>query len=357
MARPPLHLVTYPQIVPAAVSGIRRVTVKIPYANLNYAHTIELDEALYAGAKQSSKSASVPAGIGDAWLEGYYRAFVFDKHLESFYPKLLAPFRKIRREVNLDSDRYLELLTAYVQGLPYDREKLASIEIAPRFPVETAVDGTGICSDKSLLLAGLLSHEGYAAALLHFGKENHLAVGIPAPSGFDFKKTGYAVIETTAVSYIGSDPCTETKGSLVTRPKVIPIGNGTKTYSAIRDTAKILAVIRELEEKLDPKGTQVAELFRLKESVERQTEVLRKMKDQIEHDEDLSEEEAKELCSSAGKKLQRLQQTVHQYNALAGDFSRAQELASFIRSNRLDRQAVVKRLQQIHSGVSSRPSQ
>ena len=108
MARPPLHLVTYPQIVPAAVSGIRRVTVKIPYAHLNYAHTIELDEALYAGAKQSSKSASVPAGIGDAWLEGYYRAFVFDKHLESFYPKLLAPFRKIRREVNLDSDRYLD---------------------------------------------------------------------------------------------------------------------------------------------------------------------------------------------------------------------------------------------------------
>ena len=44
MARPPLHLVTYPEITPDTDSGIRRVTVKIPYAHLNYAHTIEVDE-------------------------------------------------------------------------------------------------------------------------------------------------------------------------------------------------------------------------------------------------------------------------------------------------------------------------
>lgn len=344
MSRPPLHCITYPEIVPAAVSGTRSVSVKIPYAHLNYSRTVEISESLYTGAKESGKAASVPAGTGDAWLAGYYRAFIFDKHLEPFYKTLLTPFREIRRELRLDSDRYLELLTAYVQGLPYDHEKLASIQIAPRFPVETVVDGTGICSDKSLLLAGMLSAEGYAAALLHFGKENHLAVGIPAPAGFDFKKTGYAVIETTAVSYIGSDPCTETQGALVTRPKVIPMGNGTKTYSAIRDTAKILAVIRELEEKLSPEGTFVSEILRLKKSAENQTEVLRGIKEKIEHDGTITEAEEKELRESAGRKLQRLQQTVHQYNALAKEFSRLQELAAFIRANRLDRQAVVKRL-------------
>ena len=349
MAKPPLHLVTYPKITPADTEGEIKVTVKIPYAHLNYPHIIEIDRALYDGAKASGKSASVPAGIGDAWLAGYYNAFIFDKHLAGFYPKLLAPFRKIRRELNLDSDRYLELLTAYVQALPYDREKLASIEIAPRFPVETVVDGMGICSDKSLLLAGMLSNEGYAVSLLHFGKENHLAVGIPAPAGFDFKKTGYTVIETTAVSYIGSDPCTETKGSLITRPKVIPIGNGTKTYSAIRDTAKILAVIRELEEKLNPEGTTVAELLRLKNSIENQTEILRGIKDTLERDSELTESKEKELRDAAGQKLQRLQRTIHQYNAQATEFSRAQELASFIRSNRLDRQAVVRRLKQINA--------
>ncbi len=344
MSRPPLHLITYPEITPTGDSGSRSVTITIPYAHLNYAHTIEVENSLYLGAKQSGKAASVPAGIGDAWLAGYYSAFIFDKHLSGFYPKLLAPFRKIRREADLDSDRYLELLTAYVQGLPYDKEKLASIEMAPRFPVETVVDGTGICSDKSLLLAGMLATEGYAVALLHFGKENHLAVGIPAPDGFDFKKTGYAVIETTAVSYIGSDPCTETQTGLVTRPKVIPLSCGTKTYSAIRDTAKILATIRELEEKLKPDGLMVSELLRLKTSIENQTEVLRGLKTAVENDEELSDAERKELCNTAGKKLTRLQQTIHQYNSLAGEFAKAQELAVFIRANRLDRRAVIKRL-------------
>ena len=151
-------------------------------------------------------------------------------------------------------------------------------------------------------------------------------------------------LEKEMETYIGSDPCTETKGCLVTRPKVIPIGNGTKTYSAIRDTARILSVIRELEEKLNPEGTMVSELLRLKSSIENQTEILRGLKDTIENDYDLTDDELSELKDAAGKKLSRLQKTILQYNALANEFSRAQELASFIRANRLDRQAVVKRL-------------
>ena len=94
----------------------------------------------------------------------------------------------------------------------------------------------------------------------------------------------------------------------------------------------------------------VSELLRLKESVENQTEILRGLKDTIEHDEELTDAEEQELRETAGKKLQRLQKTIHQYNGLAGEFARAQELASFLRANRLDRQAVVKRLRQIHPG-------
>lgn len=382
MSRPPLHLITYPKINPSSESGELSVTIKIPYAHLNYAYTITLSKSLYESAKASSKSAMVPAKTGDAWLFGYYHAFIFDPLLSNFYTELLRPFRKIRSEAALDSDRYLELLTAYVQGLPYDTEKLASIEIAPRFPIETVVDGTGICSDKSLLLASMLSHEGYAVALLHFGKENHLAVGIKAPDGFDFKKTGYAVIETTCVSYIGSEPCIDTPSNResksresksresgsresenheskncdseakscksITRPKVIPIGNGTKTYDAIRDTVKIIAVIRSLEEKLNPNGTLVFELKRLKDSIEKQTLSLRDVKSTLETDVSLMADSSKydSLQKTYRTKLTRLQHTIHQYNSLANEFSHAQEMAAFLRSNRLDRQAVMKRLRQ-----------
>ena len=59
MAKPPLHLVTYPKITPADTEGAIKVTVKIPYAHLNYPHIIEIDRALYDGAKASGKSASV----------------------------------------------------------------------------------------------------------------------------------------------------------------------------------------------------------------------------------------------------------------------------------------------------------
>jgi len=344
MARPPLHLIVYPSLMPVNSSCSREVRISIPYAHLNHPHIIQVPESLYLGAAAAGKTATIPSGCGDAWLSGYYKAMVQEPNHAGFYPILLAPFRKIRSDFSLDSDRYLELLVAYVKSLPYDTEKLASITIAPRFPVETVVDGKGICSDKSILLAGMLVTEGYAVALLHFSKENHLAVGIPAPSGFDFLNTGYAVIETTAVSYIGGDPCTESP--TVSRPKVIPIGNGTRTYSAIRDTAHIHAVIRELVEKLKPDGLLTAELTRLQKTITSQTEELRKIKHEIE--EEINPDRAKELDVRAQNKLQVLQRTIHQYNALSVDYTHSQELMGFIHANRLDRPAVIKRIYREH---------
>ena len=55
MARPPLHLVTYPEMTLSPASSKRSVTVKIPYAHLNYSHTIEVEDSL---------SLSLPRGKG-----------------------------------------------------------------------------------------------------------------------------------------------------------------------------------------------------------------------------------------------------------------------------------------------------
>ena len=233
--------VTYPSIVPTEKSETISVKIAFPYRHLNYSFTIEVPLSLYEGAKLSRKSARVPAGIQDAWLDGYYKAFALDPFQTRVYQTLLSQFRRIRNERNLNGDEYLELLTAYVQSLPYDTDKLSSIEIAPRFPIETIVDGTGICSDKSLLLAGLLSHEGYAVSILQFGKENHLTTGLPAPAGYDFSGCGQAVVETTAISYIGH-PAGE-YADTTSRPKVFPIGHGSKRYDCIREVAKILATL------------------------------------------------------------------------------------------------------------------
>ncbi|HJJ55106.1 MAG TPA: hypothetical protein O0X50_03365 [Methanocorpusculum sp.] len=325
------------------MEGVRDVLISVPFEHLNHAHTLQVSNALYEGARTSSKKALVPSGIGDAWLPGYYAAFISDKAQTPFMLSLLRIFRKIRKEYGFDSDRYMEFLVAYVQGIPYDFEKTASLDTAPRFPIETVVDNTGICSDKSILLAALLSTEGYACAILHFGRDQHAAVGIPAPVGYDFDKCGYVVIETTAVSYIGGLPISPDGSQNLHRPKVIPIGNGTKTYSAIRDVARIHAVMNELKEKLKADGTLAYELTRLQIAITSQTERLRQMKIDLESGK-LSADEDDILRPEAHTLLLKLQQTIRQYNALAAEFSQARELMEFIHHNRLNRATVVKKI-------------
>ncbi|WP_319378166.1 hypothetical protein [uncultured Methanocorpusculum sp.] len=335
--------VTYPSIVPTGKSEMIPVKIAFPYRHLNYSFTIEVLNSLYEGAKLSGKSARVPAGIQDAWLAGYYKAFALDPSQTKVYQTLLSQFRRIRNERNLNSDEYLELLTAYVQSLPYDADKLSSIEIAPRFPIETIVDGTGICSDKSLLLAGLLSHEGYAVSVLQFGKENHLTVGLPAPDGYDFAGCGQTVVETTAISYIGY-PAGE-YADTTSRPKVFSIGHGTKKYESIRDVAKILATLSSLNEKISEEGTLTLEIVRLHEKLLRLKEELTKSRDELPvllKEDKIIEYES--LRQTHNKNVERLKKMLDSYNRLVAEYQKHAGLAEFIQHNRLDRPAVSLKL-------------
>ena len=335
--------VVYPGIIPTAESETISVQIAFPYRHLNYSFTIEIPMSLYEGARRTGKSAKVPAGIQDAWLAGYYTAFALDPSLNRVYQTLLSRFRKIRNEQNLNDDEYLELLAAYVQSLPYDTEKLSSIEPAPRFPVETIVDGTGICSDKSLLLAGLLSHEGYAVSVLQFAKENHLTVGLPAPPGYDFAGCGHAVVETTAISYIGH-PAGE-YADTTSRPKVFPIGHGTKRYGSIRDVAKILATLESLNEQIAENGTLTLEIVRLHEKLlDLKDELTRSRAELRVLSADEKTPEYETLRCIHNKNVERLRKMLDSYNRLVGEYQKLAGLAEFIKHNRLDRPAVSRKL-------------
>jgi hypothetical protein len=179
---------------------------------------------------------------------------VNDPAQEPLYQDLLFGFRKIRIEKDLDSDEYLELIAVYVQSLQYE-----TLEENPaKFPVETVVDMAGDCDDKSLLLAGLLSREGYSVALLSFASENHMALGIGSDD-CQYRDTNYTFLETTNVSYVGI--VTEKLGtgvSLYSAPIIIPIGNGGTTYTRCADTRYIHETMvqsgqnaKELESRLE----------------------------------------------------------------------------------------------------------
>ena len=105
--------------------------------------------------------------------------------------------RDIRDRLSLDDDGYADLLTAYVQSIPYTK---TYGEI--NFPIETVYENTGDCADKTLLLAGLLLNEGYDVALFEF--DNHIMPGIKTSTGSGgYDNTGYTIIETTSLTPIG----------------------------------------------------------------------------------------------------------------------------------------------------------
>ncbi len=227
--------VTYPDLVIDTESAAE-IPVKciFPFQDGEYSLEIVVDDALYQGAKQSDKNAVLHTELEDEeWLPGYYRAFTEDDDLEVLYDALLIALQDIRDLRQLDDDEYLELITVFVQSIPYRTDDRTT---EPKFPVETIVEKKGDCDDKSLLLAGLLSREGYDAALLYFDEENHMAVGIRCP-GYEFRSTDYAIIETTNVTLVGIAPQRLEGGiALESDPLVIPVGEGGRAYASCDET-------------------------------------------------------------------------------------------------------------------------
>lgn len=199
---------------------------------------VTVDGSLYAGAVAAEKSVT---RFGDArendWIEDYWPAFIDEEHQEPFYTDVLAALRQARDTLGLDSDRYAELLTVFVQSLVYETDP---VDLEPKFPVETFVDGSGDCDDKTLLLAGLLAREGYDVAILMFEPEKHVALGIRS-ADLPYRNTGYAFVETTSGGFIGMVPDSLTGDlTLTSEPRVFRIGAGSTAYTAGDDVRAIL---------------------------------------------------------------------------------------------------------------------
>lgn len=230
--------VVYPSIEPQDAEP-RTVAHEFTFEGEAVTITLPVDGGLYAGAAAADKAV---VRFGNAretdWVEEYYPAFVEEPHQEQFYADVLAAFRAVRDARGLDADRYAELLCAFTQQLDYHTDP---VDLSPKFPVETFVDGSGDCDDKALLLAGLLAREGYDVAILLFEPEQHVAVGIRSADA-GYQNTGYAFIETTTSGFIGMEPDEVGNGGpLSSQPRVFPIGSGTTPYTAGGEVQAILA--------------------------------------------------------------------------------------------------------------------
>lgn len=247
-----------PHIEPQqAATALPTTGYSFPFEDVTVTFTSPVDPTVYAGAKAADKETVVRGNVSDdIWLSKTYVAMVNDPAQDTFFTQLVSILRSIRDKQHLNDDEYLELMTVMIQSIPYETIG----QNPPKFPVETYVDRSGDCDDKSLLLAGLLSREGYNVSLLSFTPESHMAVGVVCP-GDEYKQTGYVFIETTNLSYV-SIPTDRLRDNLVLRsdPLVIRIGNGSKTYGSCSESLYLDSVYNLSEKRVAELTSQIEAL-------------------------------------------------------------------------------------------------
>jgi len=228
-----------PVVVPHIVAGATHsapimATHTFSFEKSQITISVPVDADVYSGAKSTDKSVSIYGNISEnTWVSASYLSMINDAAQDPLYSDLITRFREIRDDQKLSSDEYLELMAAYTQSLTYE----TTPDNPAKYPIETVVDGTGDCDDKSLLLAGLLSHEGYNVSLLSFSPEAHMALGIGSAEP-QFRDTGYTYLETTNLSYVGVLPDDFKDGiTLTSEPLVIPVGSGSTGYNSGAETA------------------------------------------------------------------------------------------------------------------------
>ena len=97
------------------------------------------------------------------------------------------------------NDDQARIAISLVQQIPYDWQTFG---LENRYPYEVIYDNTGVCEEKSRLLAFLLRDLGFDVVLFSFESENHMAVGIMCPVQYSYKNTGYCFVETTEPTMI-----------------------------------------------------------------------------------------------------------------------------------------------------------
>ncbi len=237
--------VVYPSIDPVAGTANQAVTHTFTFEGKPRTVTVDVDGPVLAGAQAADKSViRFGRAHENDWIESYYPAFIFEEHQDAFYSALLGQLRGIRDAEGLDADRYVELMTGFVQSIEY---RIDPGDLSPKFPVETFADRAGDCDDKALLLGGLLAREGYDVAILLFAPEEHVALGIKA-NGLEYRETGYAYIETTLRGYVGVPPDSIGDGKLLeSEAQVFPLEGGSASFGAADQVAAIVAASNDLE--------------------------------------------------------------------------------------------------------------
>ncbi len=145
-----------------------------------------------------------------------------DNQIQDTYLKPLVD--EIRNKNNNNKEQAKIAISA-VQNIPYDWKGLAGTPEG-RMPYEVLYDNTGVCGEKSLLLAYVLRDLGFGVAIFEFEAESHRAVGIKCAKGN--YNSNYCFIESTSPYPVGQIPSDYVGGADIRRatPEIVIISGG-----------------------------------------------------------------------------------------------------------------------------------
>jgi hypothetical protein len=127
----------------------------------------------------------------------FYNLFIHDDNDIPILKNIIKQMnqRKIGKDIDL-----VQLLVNFVQSIPYEESE------SQKYPIETLFLNKGDCSDKSVLLAKLLSLAGYKTCLFVYKNAKHMAVGISSNDKSVAYHSGYIYVESTGYNPIGDIP-------------------------------------------------------------------------------------------------------------------------------------------------------
>jgi hypothetical protein len=114
--------------------------------------------------------------------------------------QFLDPLVDQIKSITPNQDDQARIAISLVQNIPYDMSSFKAGNIEGKYPYETLYTDTGVCSQKSELLAYLLRGLGYGVVIFRF--DNHDAVGLKCPQQYSYKGTGYCFVESTTPTII-----------------------------------------------------------------------------------------------------------------------------------------------------------
>jgi hypothetical protein len=148
---------------------------------------------------------------------------------------VLKPLTDAIKSKSTDPEMQARIAISLVQNLQYDyqKEEMVSKTIDKYHyasPYEVLYSKSGMCAEKSVLLAELLNELGFESALFKFSKEKHAMVGIGVSESDSYQYPGYILIETTTPLRIGlmSDKISST-------PKIVKFPGALKFHLSSQD--------------------------------------------------------------------------------------------------------------------------